>query len=121
MRSEKIVLVGNLGRPPAASCDQLTAKKTAEAHERPAAKAPFEAYPVNAANDCRAQSAADLPISEWEAAFPGQQVHCGMPNHMRRAMHLARAFVRAAEHGDYVLAARLMWAVRRAVEKGRHQ
>lgn len=67
------------------------------------------------------QTADTVPMSEWERAFPGQRVHRGMPNHMRRAMHLSRAFVHAAEAGDYVLAAQLMDAAHRSVAKGRQQ
>lgn len=59
----------------------------------------------NSVQQVVALGATGFPIAEWEAAFPGQKVHQGMPNHMRRSMHIARAFVRAAECGDYILAA----------------
>lgn len=67
------------------------------------------------------QTADTIPMIEWESAFPGQCVHRGMPNHMRRAMHLSRAFVRAAESGDYVLAAQLMNAAHRSAMKAGQQ
>lgn len=50
-------------------------------------------------------SAADLPISEWEAAFSGQQVgRDGLPNRKRREMHLARGMARAVERDDIEVA-----------------
>ena len=69
----------------------------------------------------RKQTAGDLPEAEWLAAFPGQRVNRGKPNNMRRAMHLARAFVRAAEAGDLMLAGRLMFALHRAAAGGQQQ
>lgn len=109
MQSREFFLVGNLGRPPAELCDKpIDQKNTAEAFERPAAKASCEA-PLNHKPEDRSDEAAIDPClsaseEEWQAAFPGQAVHRRIPNRQRIAMHLAKAMCRAVVRGDFEVA-----------------